>query len=97
MPGIAFCISLPDLVSFDIGSKIAIGFSLTFFAVLTNTMASGCGINPDRVMLRKRCAPVRIRFSAKFVPPSAIHVIFNGLRLGLIFAHRRHWRRDHYP
>jgi NitT/TauT family transport system permease protein len=69
-----------------IGFKIAIGFSLTFFVVLTNTVAGGRGVNADHIMLAQTLGASEQQIFRKFVLPSAIPVIFTGLRLGLIFA-----------
>jgi NitT/TauT family transport system permease protein len=68
------------------GSKIALGFSLTFFIVLTNTVAGGRGVNPDHITLARTLGASESQIFSKFVLPSAVPVIFNGLRLGLIFA-----------
>jgi NitT/TauT family transport system permease protein len=69
-----------------IGSKIAIGFSLTFFIVLTNTVAGGRSVNPDHITLARTLGASEAQIFRKFTLPSAVPVIFNGLRLGLVFA-----------
>jgi NitT/TauT family transport system permease protein len=65
-----------------LGSKVAVGVSLTFFIVLTSTVAGGRGVNPDHSTL----GASESQIFRKFVLPSAVPVIFNGLRLGLVFA-----------
>ena len=76
------------LLWFGLGitSKIALGFSLTFFIVLTSTVAGGRGVNPDHITLARTLGASESQIFRKFVLPSAVPVIFNGLRLGLVFA-----------
>ena len=86
MPRIALAPLFLIWFGLGIGSKIAIGFSLTFFIVLTNTVAGGRGVNPDHIMLAQTLGASEHQIFRKFILPSAVPVIFNGLRLGLIFA-----------
>jgi NitT/TauT family transport system permease protein len=76
------------LIWFGLGvaSKIAIGFSLTFFIVLSSTVAGGRGLNPDHLTLARTLGATPTQIFLRFTLPSAIPVIFNGLRLGLIFS-----------
>lgn len=76
------------LIWFGLGvaSKIAIGFSLTFFIVLSSTVAGGRGINPDHLTLARTLGATPTQIFMRFTLPSAVPVIFNGLRLGLIFS-----------
>lgn len=69
-----------------LGSKVAVGVSLTFFIVLTSTVAGGRGVNPDHITLARTLGASESQIFRKFVLPSAVPVIFNGLRLGLVFA-----------
>jgi NitT/TauT family transport system permease protein len=69
-----------------LGSKVAVGFSLTFFIVLSSTVAGGRGVNPDHITLARTLGASESQIFRKFVLPSAVPVIFNGLRLGLVFA-----------
>lgn len=69
-----------------IGSKIAMGFTLTFFIVLSSTVAGMRGINQDHVILTDTLgASPRQKFFLVTLP-GAVPVIFSGLRLGLIYA-----------
>ncbi|NMF99529.2 ABC transporter permease [Aromatoleum toluolicum] len=69
-----------------IGSKIAMGFTLTFFIVLSSTVAGMRGINQDHIVLTDTLgASPRQKFFLVTLP-GAIPVIFSGLRLGLIYA-----------
>ncbi|MDE2364688.1 MAG: ABC transporter permease [Hyphomicrobiales bacterium] len=86
MPRIALAPLFLIWFGLGIGSKIALGFSLTFFIVLTNTVAGGRGVNPDHITLAQTLGASRSQIFRKFTLPSAVPVIFNGLRLGLIFA-----------
>ena len=69
-----------------IGSKIAVGTSLSFFIVLANTVAGIRGVNQDLVTLSRSlgASPKQIFF--KVTLPGAVPVIFSGLRLALIFS-----------
>jgi NitT/TauT family transport system permease protein len=69
-----------------IGSKIALGFSLTFFIVLNNTVAGARSVDPDWLVLCRTlgASPGRIFFKVTLI--SAIPTIFSGLKLGLIYA-----------
>ena len=86
MPRIALAPLFLIWFGLGIGSKIAIGFSLTFFIVLTNTVAGGRGVNPDHITLARTLGATERQIFQKFTLPSAVPVIFNGLRLGLVFA-----------
>jgi NitT/TauT family transport system permease protein len=69
-----------------IGSKIALGFSLTFFIVLANTLAGARSVDPDWLTLSKTLGASRARIFFKVTLVSAIPTIFSGLKLGLIYA-----------
>ena len=86
MPRIALAPLFLIWFGLGVGSKIAIGFSLTFFIVLTSTVAGGRGVNPDHITLARTLGASESQIFRKFTLPSAVPVIFNGLRLGLVFA-----------
>jgi NitT/TauT family transport system permease protein len=86
MPRIALAPLFLIWFGLGIGSKIAIGVSLTFFIVLTSTVAGGRGVNPDHITLARTLGANGVQIFRKFTLPSAVPVIFNGLRLGLIFS-----------
>jgi len=69
-----------------IASKIALGASLTFFIVLSNTVAGARGVNPDHLILARTLGTPAARVFTLITVPSAIPTIFSGLRLGLIYA-----------
>jgi NitT/TauT family transport system permease protein len=54
--------------------------------VLSSTVAGGRGVNPDHITLARTLGASESQIFRKFVLPSAVPVIFNGLRLGLVFA-----------
>ena len=68
------------------GSKVAIGFSLTFFTVLSATVAGMRGVRADHLTLCRTlgACPAQVFFSVTL--PGAVPVLFSGLRLGLIYA-----------
>lgn len=69
-----------------IGSKIAVGCSLTFFIVLSSTVAGIRGVSQDHVTLSRALGATPMQLFFKVTLPSAVPVIFSGLRLGLIYA-----------
>jgi NitT/TauT family transport system permease protein len=69
-----------------IASKIALGFSLTFFIVLASTVAGARAINPDHLMLAKTLGARPSQVFRRITLPGAVPTVFAGLRLGLIYA-----------
>ncbi len=69
-----------------IGSKIAMGTSLSFFIVLANTVAGIRGVPQDFLTLSRSLGATPRQLFFKVTLPSAVPVIFSGLRLGLIFS-----------
>ena len=69
-----------------IGSKIAVGTSLSFFIVLANTVAGIRGVSQDLVTLSRSLGATPKQVFFKVTLPSAVPVIFSGLRLALIFS-----------
>ena len=69
-----------------IGSKIAVGTSLAFFIVLANTVAGIRGVSTDLVVLSRTLGATPRQIFFKVTLPSAVPVIFSGLRLALIFS-----------
>jgi len=76
------------LLWFGLGlsSKIALGFSLTFFIVLSSTVAGARGVNTDFLTLARTLGATPMAVFRKITLPSAVPSIFSGLRLGLIYA-----------
>ncbi len=69
-----------------IGSKIAVGTSLSFFIVLSATVAGMRGVNQDHLTLSRSLGATPMQLFGKVTLPSAVPVIFSGLRLGLIYS-----------
>ena len=69
-----------------IGSKIAVGASLAFFIVLANTVAGIRGVSPDLITLSRSLGASPRKMFFKVTLPSAVPVIFSGLRLALIYS-----------
>ena len=86
MPRIALAPLFLLWFGLGIGSKIAVGMSLTFFIVLAATVAGIRGVNSDHLILSKALGATPSQVFIKVTLPSAVPVIFAGLRLGLIFA-----------
>ncbi len=86
MPRIALAPLFILWFGFGLGSKIAVGFSLTFFIVLSSTVAGIRGVSQDHVTLTRTLGAPPMRMFFMVTLPSAVPVIFSGLRLGLIYA-----------
>ncbi len=86
MPRIALAPLFLLWFGLGIGSKIAVGVSLTFFIVLSATVAGIRGVASDHLILSKALGATPHQVFFKVTLPSAVPVIFSGLRLGLIFA-----------
>jgi NitT/TauT family transport system permease protein len=69
-----------------IGSKIAMGVSLTFFIVLSTTVAGIRGVSQDHVTLTRTLGASSHQMFFWVTLPGAVPVLFSGLRLGLIYA-----------
>jgi NitT/TauT family transport system permease protein len=69
-----------------ISSKIALGFSLTFFIVLSSTIAGARSVNSDHLMLADTLGASSTQIFRRITLPNAVPTVFSGLRLGLIYA-----------
>jgi len=69
-----------------IGSKIALGLSLTFFIVLSSTVAGARSVDQDLVTLARTLGAGPATIFRKVTLVNAVPTIFAGLRLGLIYA-----------
>lgn len=86
MPRIALAPLFILWFGFGLGSKIAVGFSLTFFIVLSSTVAGIRGVSQDHVTLVRTLGASPLKMFLLVTLPGAVPVIFSGLRLGLIYA-----------
>jgi NitT/TauT family transport system permease protein len=69
-----------------VGSKIALGLSLTFFIVLANTIAGARSVDRDFLVLSETLGASKSTVFFRVTLMSAIPTIFSGLKLGLIYA-----------
>jgi NitT/TauT family transport system permease protein len=86
MPRIALAPLFLLWFGLGVGSKIAVGFSLTFFIVLSATIAGIRNADQDHLVLSRSLGATPGQIFFKVTLPSAVPVIFSGIRLGLIFA-----------
>lgn len=86
MPRIALAPLFILWFGLGLGSKVAIGFSLTFFIVLSATVAGMRGISADHVTLCRTLGAKPAQLFFQVTLPGAVPVLFSGLRLGLIYA-----------
>ncbi|WP_085884375.1 ABC transporter permease [Oceanibacterium hippocampi] len=69
-----------------IGSKIALGFSLTYFIVLSSTVAGARSVDRDFLTLARTLGASRTKIFLRITLVSAVPTLFSGLRLGLIYS-----------
>lgn len=86
MPRIALAPLFILWFGLGLGSKIALGFTLTFFIVLSATVAGIRGVSQDHVTLCRTLGASATTTFFQVTLPGAVPVIFSGLRLGLIYA-----------
>ena len=86
MPRIALAPLFLLWFGLGIGSKIAVAVSLTFFIVLSSTVAGIRGVNSDHLVLSRALGATPGQIFFKVTLPSAVPIIFSGLRLGLVYA-----------
>lgn len=86
MPRIALAPLFLLWFGLGVASKVAVGVSLVFFIVLASTIAGIRGVNTDHLVLSRSLGATPRQIFMKVTLPSAVPVIFSGLRLGLIFS-----------
>lgn len=86
MPRIALAPLFLLWFGLGIGSKIAVAISLVFFIVLSSTVAGIKGVNSDHLVLSRALGAKPRDVFFKVTLPSAVPVIFSGLRLGLVYS-----------
>lgn len=86
MPRIALAPLFILWFGLGLGSKVAIGFSLTFFIVLSATVAGMRGVSADHLTLCRTLGARPAQVFWQVTLPGAVPVLFSGLRLGLIYA-----------
>ncbi|MDM0043326.1 ABC transporter permease [Variovorax dokdonensis] len=86
MPRIALAPLFILWFGIGLGSKVAVGCSLTFFIVLSATVAGIRGVSQDHVTLCRTLGAGAWTTFLEVTLPGAVPVIFSGLRLGLIYA-----------
>ena len=69
-----------------LASKIAMGFTLTFFIVLSSAVAGIRGVSQDHLTLMSTLGARPRQIFGLVTLPNAVPVIFSGLRLGLVYA-----------
>lgn len=69
-----------------IGSKVAIGFSLTFFIVLSSTVAGIRDVDQDHLTLSRTLGAKPLQIFRLVTLPGAVPILFSGMRLGLLYA-----------
>lgn len=86
MPRIALAPLFILWFGLGIGSKIAVGVSLTFFIVLSSTIAGMRAVSADWLTLSRTLGANPGQLFFKVTLPSATPVMFSGLRLGLVYS-----------
>ncbi len=69
-----------------LGSKVALGLSLTYFIVLSSTVAGARSVDRDFLVLARTLGATPRKVFTRITLFSAIPTLFSGLRLGLIYS-----------
>ncbi|NBP36439.1 MAG: ABC transporter permease [Betaproteobacteria bacterium] len=86
MPRIALAPLFLLWFGLGLGSKIAVGSSLSFFIVLSSAVAGMRSVSPDHLTLSRTLGATPTQIFFKLTIPTAIPTLFSGLRLGLIYS-----------
>lgn len=86
MPRIALAPLFILWFGLGLGSKVAVGVTLTYFVVLASATAGIRGVSQDHVVLMNTLGAKPYQLFWRITLPNAVPVIFSGLRLGLIYA-----------
>jgi NitT/TauT family transport system permease protein len=86
MPRIALAPLFILWFGLGVSSKIAVGFSICFFIVLTATIAGMRSASSDHLVLSRAMGGSPTQIFLKVTLPSAVPVIFSALRLSAIYA-----------
>lgn len=86
MPRIALAPLFLIWFGLGLGSKVAIGFSLCYFIILSSTVAGGRSVSQDHVVLATTLGASAWRKFINFTLPTAVPTLFAGLRLGLVYS-----------
>jgi NitT/TauT family transport system permease protein len=86
MPRIALAPLFVIYFGIDNTGKIALGFSIAVFVVMSSAQAGVKSADPEILRLSKVLDASKIQVFTKVLVPSAVPSIFAGLRLGLIYA-----------
>lgn len=86
MPRIALAPLLIIWFGLGMGSKIAVGISLTYFVVLNATLVGIDSVDPDQKLLSRQLGMTRSEIFRRITLPSSVVSIFAGLNLGLVYG-----------
>jgi len=86
MPRVALAPLLIIWFGLGVGSKIAVGISLTFFVVLNGTLVGVDSTDPDHRLLSRQLGLTARETFYKVVLPSSVVSIFAALNLGLVYG-----------
>lgn len=86
MPRIALAPLFVIYFGIDTTGKLALGFSIAFFVVMSSAQAGVKSADPEILRLSSVLSASKIQVFTKVLIPSAVPSIFTGLRLGLIYS-----------
>jgi NitT/TauT family transport system permease protein len=86
MPRIALAPLFVIYFGIDAVGKVALGFSIAFFVVMSSAQAGVRSADPEILRLSRVLDASQIQVFTKVLIPSAVPSIFAGLRLGLIYS-----------
>jgi len=86
VPAILFFPLYALLFGLDQGSKIALGFTISFFPILINSIAAFTSVEPIHLKTARSLGASRWQFFRYVLLPSSIPLIVSGLRMGLMLC-----------
>ena len=86
LPRIALAPLFVIYFGIDMSAKIALAFTIVVFVVLVNTYAGVLSVDPDLRRLAALHRLTKVQMFGKVLFPTAVPMIFAGLRLGIIYS-----------
>ena len=86
VPAILFFPLYALLFGLDQGSKIALGFTISFFPILLNSISAFTSIADIHLKTARSLGASRLQFFRYVLVPSSIPLIISGLRMGLMLC-----------
>ncbi len=86
IPAILFFPLFALLFGLDVGSKIALGITISFFPIVLNTIAGFQNVDPVHMKCARSMGASNWHMFRYVLFPSAVPILLSGLRMGLTLA-----------